>query len=680
MAGTNRPPLLELFVFETLNMVEQLEQLVLDNEKNSSLEQQINEAFRLMHTIKGSAAMMLFNTISTVAHAAEDVFYFVRETKPQQVSFSELADHVLGVLDFIKEEIGKIQEGREADGEAEPIVQKIGNFLSELKECNNGNVTAIKTDDSIANSKFYISPKLDSSVQEKVCYEARVFFEEDCGMENVRAFTLVHSLSDIAAEIACFPDDFLENNDTCEIIQKDGFKVRFNSDKPREEIQRVLEQTMFLKSLILEPASNDVLTNSRFRTIQLEEYSSECSEINKGNGSSAEKEAAVPGGQQSFISVHVAKMDELLDIVGELVISEAMVTRHPELNELPLDGFHKAARQLRKIINELQDVVMSIRMVPLAMTFQKMNRVVRDMNRKLGKEVCLEIIGEATEVDKNIIEHISDPIMHIIRNSLDHGIESAEERLAQGKPREGKVTLEAKSAGRDVWIIIRDDGRGLDKTKILSKARERGMLSKPEKDMTDKEIYSLIFSPGFSTKEKVTEFSGRGVGMDVVTRNVQTVGGSVSIDSSPGQGTEICIKIPLTLAIMDGMIIKAGEANYTIPTVAIKESFRVKEADIIRDTGNNEMLMVRGKCYPVIRLSRRYGIRTDIVEIEDGIMIMIEDGNKSACLFVDRLLGEQPVVVKALPGYIKKVKGLAGCTLLGDGSISLIVDVAGLIN
>lgn len=254
-----------------------------------------------------------------------------------------------------------------------------------------------------------------------------------------------------------------------------------------------------------------------------------------------------------------------MDMVGELVISEAMVTQNPDLKGLPLDNFNKAARQLQKITSEFQDIVMSIRMVPLAATFQKMNRIVRDMSKKLSKEVKLEIIGEDTEVDKNIIEHISDPLMHIVRNSIDHGLESPEDRKAKGKSEIGTITLEAKNEGGDVFIIINDDGKGLDREKVLARARENGLINRPESDITDKEVFSYIFLPGFSTKSKVTEFSGRGVGMDIVTKNIASVGGNVSIDSIPDAGTTITLKIPLTLAIMDGMTIRVGESTYTIP-------------------------------------------------------------------------------------------------------------------
>jgi two-component system chemotaxis sensor kinase CheA len=312
-----------------------------------------------------------------------------------------------------------------------------------------------------------------------------------------------------------------------------------------------------------------------------------------------------------------------------------------------------------------------------------MHRIVRDMSKRLAKEVHLDIIGEETEVDKNIIEHISDPLMHLVRNSVDHGMEDPEEREAKGKPRAGVVTLEAKNAGSDVLIIVRDDGKGLSREKILKKARENNLLFKNEEDMTDKEIFNLILLPGFSTKDKVTEYSGRGVGMDVVTRNIEAVGGSLTVDSIADKGTSITMKIPLTLAIIDGMNIKVGAARYTLPIVSIKESFRPKQGDVFQDPEGNEMIMVRGNCYQVRRLSEMYQVKTKITKFSDGIIIMVEQDEKTVCVFADELLGQQQVVVKALPQYIqsfKKIKGLAGCTLLGDGSISLILDVARIVN
>lgn len=501
-------------------------------------------------------------------------------------------------------------------------------------------------------------------------------------MENIRAYAVVHNLQGIANKIIYVPENILDDDASTEIIKRDGFTISFKTDYDYAKIDDFLMQTIFLKDMeLVQLESADELKEYTKRESNSHEVigSTEHSIMEKEH---AEKvpQSSVP--QQSIISVSVAKLDKLLDLVGEMVISEAMVIQNPDIKDLELENFQKAARQLSKITDDIQDVVMSIRMLPLSITFHKMNRIVRDMCKKLDKSVRLQIIGEETEVDKNIIEHISDPLMHLVRNAVDHGIESVEERIAKGKEKDSIVTLEAKNVGSDVLIIVKDDGRGLNKESILKKARANGLLHKTEADMTDKEIYNLIFLPGFSTNESITEFSGRGVGMDVVAKNIEVVGGSVSVDSIPDKGTTITIKIPLTLAIIDGMNIKVGNSKYTIPIISIKESFRLNTDDVFSDLDGNEMIMVRGQCYKILRLYEVYKVKSDVTTISDGIVIMIEQDGKTLCLFADELLGQQQVVVKTLPYYIKKFKkvtGIAGCTLLGDGSISLIIDIGGLL-
>ncbi len=386
--------------------------------------------------------------------------------------------------------------------------------------------------------------------------------------------------------------------------------------------------------------------------------------------------------QQSIISVSVTKLDKLMDLVGEMVIAEAMVIQNPDLHGLQLDNFQKASQHLNKITSEIQDMVMSVRMVSLSTTFQKMHRIVRDMCKKLGKEVELEIRGEETEVDKGIIEHISDPLMHLVRNALDHGIETPEERVLKDKEKKGIITLEAKNEGSDVIIRIKDDGKGLNKEKIRRKAAEAGLLPDGSDQLTDKEIFNLILLPGFSTKDNISEFSGRGVGMDVVIKNIEIINGSISVESQPDMGTDITLKIPLTLAIIDGMNIRVGNTCYTIPTISIREAFRPSEKDLIMDPDGNEMIMIRGFCYPVIRLHKIFSVKTAVSEFAKGIIVMLEHDGEAFCIFADELIGQQQIVVKSLPEYIrrlKKINGLSGCTLLGDGSISLILDIGGII-
>ena len=505
-------PMLEMFTFETVNLIEQLEEILLRAEKDSELSgEDINEIFRVMHTIKGSAAMMMFKNISKIAHEVEDVFYYIRENKQVSVDISNLSDKVLEVVDFIKEEIEKIKSGVKADGNEEKIVEEMKSYLAEIS----GNLDIeIKREPAKTKQKFYISPydlKKGDSIHR---YSVKVFFEEDSQMENIRAYTIVHNLKPICKEIFHIPKNLIEDSESAKYIIENGFDINFSSLEEYEKVKEIVEQEIFIKTLELK---------------EIEEYEEEIvtqsisQELNKVQNKICipevvplEKETTTT--KQNIISVNIARLDKLMDIVGEIVITESMVIKNKDLIGLELDNFNKAAMQLRKLTDELQDTVMSIRMVPISLIFNKMHRIVRDMSRNLDKNVELEVIGDETEVDKNIIDNLSDPLMHLIRNCMDHGIEEKEERSSTGKDLKGKITLEAKNISGDVLIKITDDGRGLDKRKIINKAKQNGLLTKDESELTEREIYGLIFLPGFSTKDEVTEYSGRGVGMDVVKK------------------------------------------------------------------------------------------------------------------------------------------------------------------
>lgn len=682
-------PMLDMFIFETSQLTTQLEQSILESEKESSIsETAINEIFRIMHTIKGSSAMMMFHGITTLAHTTEDLFYFLREEKPKNVDYSALSDLVLESVDFIKIEVEKIKNGDNADGDADTLLELLKNFLSTLKKENNCTTTVKAAEQTTDKQQYYIRQNKGMAPIYKNAYKAVIFFEDGCEMENIRAYTIIHNLKDVTDEVYYIPRDILDSDDSLEVIRREGFRIYLKSDYTYEKMNEFFQQTIFLRDLELTLLENEdgFEQFSKENQVMIQEGAIKIPMITDTDHPETVhigKDQKSSTAAQSIISVSVTKLDKLMDLVGEMVISEAMVIQNPDLQGLELENFKKAARQLNKITSEMQDTVMSIRMVPLSATFQKMQRIVRDMCKKLYKEVQLEVIGEDTEVDKNIIEHISDPLMHLVRNSLDHGIETSEERLLKGKPKIGTVTLEAKNAGSDVLIVVRDDGQGLDRKKILKKAYENNLIYKDENEMSDKEVFNLILLPGFSTKDSVTEFSGRGVGMDVVSKNIEMIGGSISVESTTDKGTTITLKIPLTLAIIDGMNIKVGNSCYTIPITSIKESFRPKEKDIITDPDGNEMIMVRGRCFSILRLHEKFKVNTSITEFVKGIIIMVEQDEKTLCIFADELIGQQQVVVKVLPEYIKKfkkIKGLTGCTLLGDGSISLILDVAGLIN
>ena len=396
------------------------------------------------------------------------------------------------------------------------------------------------------------------------------------------------------------------------------------------------------------------------------------------------KASAKDNAKQSLLSVNQAKLDKLMDLVGEIVTTESMVARNPDIQDLKLDNFTKSLRELDKLTDELQDIVMSIRMVPLQGTFHKMSRIVRDTSKKLDKKVELVTIGEDTEVDKTINDMIVDPLMHMVRNAVDHAIESPERRRELGKPETGTVTLYARNAGGEILIDVADDGAGLDPQKLIAKAKEKGILTKPENEYTDKEAFQLIMAAGFSTNTVVTEFSGRGVGMDVVRKNIEQINGSISINSVKDEGTTFTIKIPLTIAIVDGMNIGVGNNIFTLPITSIKQLFRLTdESSIVKNTNGAEMIMIRGECYPIYRLHKVFDIGDKEKPFTDGLLIQVESGNGNACFFADELLGEYQVVVKPFPTlfnhYGLKKMGLSGCSILGDGSISLIIDAATLI-
>lgn len=665
----------EVYVYETSQIVENLEQVMLTSEKEGAFSKEaINEIFRFMHTIKGSSAMMMFNEMSTLAHRLEDIFYVIREDNSITYDFPGLVDQILESIDYFKIELMKIKEGETPDGDNSELLANVSSYLNNIKNPEQ----EIKRPKE--EQKYYISPT--TKTEKFDYYKARIWFKENSEMENIRSYTVIHNITDLVEEVVYKPKDIIENDQTINEIRANGFILAIKTAKEREQIQTYLDGTIFLEKLEFE-----AITEGDYQSLASAYGEEETAEEIKIPETSKkfvekkekqEKQEVSAGGKQSIISVNVDKLDNLMDMVGELVISEAMVTQNPEVHNLEIESFEKAARQLHKITGELQDMVMAIRMVPLSTTFMKMHRIVRDMTRKLDKNVMLEVFGEETEVDKNIIEKIADPLMHIIRNSLDHGIESEEDRVKKGKPAQGLVTLEAKNSGSDVLIIVKDDGKGLDRRVLYDKANLHGLVTKTYEEMTDREIYNLILNPGFSTKEEVTEFSGRGVGMDVVAKNIESIGGAVIVDSVPGEGMTIILKIPLTLAIIEGMNIKVGNARFTLPIVTIKESFRPELSKIIKDTEGREMIMVRGLCYPILRLHEFYMIPTEIKEFNEGILIMVEEDDRSACIFADELIGQQQVVVKALPEYVKKfkqIKGLGGCTLLGDGSISLILDV-----
>ena len=709
--------MLEMYLFESTTLLDQLDEILLRSEKDENLSQDsVNEIFRIMHTIKGSSAMMEFDTISHVSHKLEDLFYVIRDKGLNEDFFQELFDLVLRVSDFLKEEVEKIRQGQKPSVENEELISEILDLLDRM----NGGAAAEKKQTAkapapsapvpaaaaLSATTAETTPEEETApVEENLdteetnaggqnTFHMLVHFTADCQMENIRAFMLVNKLETVGKVLATIPEELNANADASSIISQNGFYLSLSTDLSQEEVLSMAKGTLSVYTVefidSLPNAAAKPATSAPTASAAADPEISDTDTAKSGVAAATAQDNAdagkgKPGAkQQNLINVDLNKLDTLMDLVGEIVITESMVSGSSDLVGLELDNFNRAARQLRKLTDELQDIVMSIRMVPIAATFQKMRRIVRDMGKKLDKDVDLVLMGEATEVDKTIIDGIADPLMHLVRNAMDHAIEDKAGRVAAKKDPVGRIILSAQNIGGDIIISVSDDGKGLDAEYILEKAKAKGLLSKPENEYSEKEIFNLLTVPGFSTKEAVTEFSGRGVGMDVVKKNIEKIGGTVTIESVKGTGTNIFFKIPLTLAIIASMEVSVGKNIYAIPISNIRESFKASSNQLLADPDGNEMIMIRGVCYPIIRLHKVFHIQEAQTSITDGILLLVDSGDRLACILADELLGKHQVVVKPLPVYLSRYAakgvGIAGCTILGDGSISLILDVQGILN
>ena len=679
--------ILDTYLYEENNLLDQLDEMLVADEKNGDFStDDVNEIFRIMHTIKGSSAMMEFNSISTIAHHIEDVFFYIRDKGIETLDpehKKELFNLMFRSEDYLRSEIEKVEQGVPLSTDIDAFSNEINSFLKKISGAAPAQPEASQAASGSSNPAAPASLPDD---KDAACF-FHVFLEEGVGMENLRAYMIVNAVKECDVNFRFYPSDMETDQDTSQTIAENGFFLAFDSSEDASKAEGILKTQNHIRSyeLVNVPKAAPPAKAEEKKASVSKSTAPAPASTDTAAGKAAPMLSHAPV-KQNLISVNLMKLDSLMDIVGEIVITESMVTSSPELNLLPRDNrdnFMKSARQLRKLTNDLQDIAMSLRMVPISGVFQKMNRIVRDMKQSLGKDVRLTIVGEDTEVDKTIVDNIQDPIMHIVRNSMDHGIEeTAQERIAAGKDPQGEIVLSASHTSSEVVISVKDDGYGMDPQKILEKARSKNMLTKPDSEYSQKEILGLIMLPGFSTNTTVTEYSGRGVGMDVVKKNVESLGGIVSVSSTYGEGTTISMKIPLTLAIVDGMKVTVGDSIFTIPIANIRQSFKVKADQVIKDEYGNEMVERVDHFYPIVRLHSFYHLPTEVTQMEDGILLWVEANDRSYCLFVDDLIGEQQVVVKPLPAFLSefnlKDHGITGCTIMGDGNISIILDILSL--
>ncbi|MBR4555336.1 MAG: Hpt domain-containing protein [Ruminococcus sp.] len=767
--------MLDTFVFESSELLENLDDILMRTEDSELTEDDIAEIFRVMHTIKGSSAMMGLKNMSELAHAVEDIYFVIRENPGLECDRPQLYELSFTTSDYLKNELANLEDDSVPLTDFSEFIERLHSFAKYLNDLAKGEAAAPPSAGGEAKAEVFSADDPES------IRAVRVKFSETCMMPSIRAMVLMNSIGAEAEVVATMPAD-LEADSADDEINAGGFVIKLICDEiegvisvlkdgvdvetveeirrtapaapPKEEPKVQLSAgseeegvstylVKFEEGCMMPAIRAMVLVNSlvkegeMVRTVPSNLETDEAEEeINKNgfrieikakdpdrvlgilrdglNVLSADKlepakkaeaaaeetkeespqkqKAAAPkkdgGGAHgggSLISVKLEKLDRLLDLVAEIVITESGVTSSPDLKQFGgnMDRFQKSARELKKLTDELQDVVMSIRMVPVQTAFSKMSRVVRDMNKTLGKNVDLVFVGADTEADKSVVDILGDPLMHIVRNAVDHGIESPEERAAAGKTERATVTLSAGYESGEVVISCEDNGAGMDPKKLLAKGKKNGILTKPESEYTDAECYELIMTAGFSTNEQVTEYSGRGVGMDVVRKNIETVGGKMFIESELGKGSKFTIRIPLSLSIIDVLGVEANGAELSVPLSSVREIFRPEEDMLIKDPGGTELVMLREKCLRVIRLAEAFELGGERRPLMDGIMLYCSEGGREAVIFADELTSDQQVVVKPLSlllnKYDLKSKGLSGCSILADGSITLITDIGELL-
>ena len=705
---------ISIFLSEANEIVEGLENDLVLLEDNKSDEDLLNKIFRSAHTLKSSAGTVGFTTMSELNHVAENLLEKVRSGKldvtPTMITV------LLEFLDTVKIMLQNIIDGKgEADG-----VNNIESLKAKIKAIADGNeIDASVQAPTTSSAAPTVKKETQTSTQAQAIEEPEKKEESSSGsnvfhismsfkatifdngidplmfLNDLRDIGTISNLKIDSSNVP--PISALEDPYTCYT----QFSLDISTNSTLEQVQNIFLFVIDDNDINILDAKVSVQKEDKIETQTEPQVAEEIKEEKtieetksqeeikeeikteqaKPQTSAAKSQASssVKVQAPSTVRVDTRKLDSLMNLIGELVIAQSRIMQLTQSLDID-NGLKEAVSSMDRTSRQIQEEVMNIRMMPVGPIFNQFHRYVRDLNLELNKEVKLVLKGETTEIDKNMLEQLSDPLKHIIRNSMDHGIErTKEERIARGKPEFGTITMSAAHQEGHVVIEVSDDGNGLNKERIYNKAIEKGLLSKDGK-YSDAEIYRTIFSPGLSTAEKITDISGRGVGMDVVRANVEKMKGKIEIKSEEGKGSTFIIKLPLTLAIIEGITFALGEQIYIMPLISIIEQMKVKNEQIKPFEGRGEMIKIRDEYLPLIRLHKVFEIDTHIEDIDNGIVVVVEAGYRRCAIFVDELLDQQQVVIKSLDSAFSKHSGISGGTILGDGRIALIIDIQGLVN
>ncbi|MDB5727674.1 MAG: cheA [Noviherbaspirillum sp.] len=667
----------QVFFDETEELLAEMEKLLLAIDVSAPDAEDLNAVFRAAHSIKGGASTFGLNDLTQVTHVLESLLDGIRRQRMKLTT--EHVDAFLVAKDVLKMQLNGHRLHTPVDQDAVADILMLLQSFAEHASPIAMPAAAIEVRDAAfvptASTRHHRIALPEISARDTDALAAELGLLGRLTRETLddgrAAFTL---LSDSGIDEIIAICSFILDPDDLQVSELD-MPAGQQSDEERKAAQEDTQGYGFFEPI--EPRATEAGEAAQASASTAPHSEAVVSPAETRLAPRRDEKLAVSH-ESSSIRVGIEKVDQLINLVGELVITQAMIeqrtsTLDPMLHERLLSSVSQLTRNTR----ELQEAVMSIRMMPMDYVFSRFPRMVRDLAHKLGKRVTFVTQGAATELDKGLIERIVDPLTHLVRNSIDHGIEMPEVRKAAGKSESGKLSLSAGHQGGNIVIEVSDDGGGLSREKILAKARQQGM---PVADsMTDAEVWQLIFAPGFSTAETVTDVSGRGVGMDVVKRNITAMGGSIDIRSAKGFGTTMSISLPLTLAILDGMSVRVGEEIYILPLGYVVESLQPAPADVKDISGQGQVIKVRGEYLPLIPLYRIFGIEPSFTDPSQGIVVILESEGRQAALFVDELVGQQQVVVKNLESNYRKVAGISGATILGDGGVSLIIDVAALL-
>ena len=631
----------QTFFDEADELLADMEQHLLVLQPEAPDAEQLNAIFRAAHSIKGGAGTFGFSVLQETTHLMENLLDEARRGEMQLNT--DIINLFLETKDIMQEQLDAYKQSQEPDAAScNYICQALRQLVLEAKGETPSAVTRLSV---VAKSEPQDEQSRSQSPRRIILSRLKAgevdLLEEELG----HLTTLTDVVKGADSLSAILPDDIAEDDITavlCFVIEADQITFETVDVSPKISTPPVLK-------LAAEQAPTGRV----------------------------EREKTTRSSESTSIRVAVEKVDQLINLVGELVITQSMLAqRSSELDPVNHGDLITSMGQLQRNARDLQESVMSIRMMPMEYVFSRYPRLVRDLAGKLGKQVELTLVGSSTELDKSLIERIIDPLTHLVRNSLDHGIELPEKRLAAGKNSVGNLILSAEHQGGNICIEVTDDGAGLNRERILAKAASQGLTV--SENMSDDEVAMLIFAPGFSTAEQVTDVSGRGVGMDVVKRNIQEMGGHVEIQSKQGTGTTIRILLPLTLAILDGMSVRVADEVFILPLNAVMESLQPREADLHPLAGGERVLEVRGEYLPIVELWKVFNVAGAKTEATQGIVVILQSGGRRYALLVDQLIGQHQVVVKNLESNYRKVPGISAATILGDGSVALIVDVSAL--